>query len=189
MNSGVTVCECNQRDELVHQVGREQSRCRTGIVIRRRYLYQVECDNVQRPQSAHQLQALPTSEPAHLGCTGRWCVGGVHEINIEGEEARTTSSTFAHGGSHRLQPQFMHLTARENLKPKQKHSDALTELGELAKSPDANIIKLPNISASVPQLVAAIEELQSQGFSIPDYPAELGPRAKCRGFRHRFPPQ
>src|SRR5579875_1258653 len=51
-------------------------------------------------------------------------------------------------------------------------SDDLAELGELAKTPDANIIKLPNISASVPQLRAAIAELQEQGFDIPDYPAE-----------------
>ena len=51
-------------------------------------------------------------------------------------------------------------------------SDDLAELGELAKSPDANIIKLPNISASVPQLRAAIRELQSQGYPLPDYPEE-----------------
>lgn len=48
--------------------------------------------------------------------------------------------------------------------------DALTELGELAKTPQANIIKLPNISASIPQLKAAIKELQEQGFAVPDYP-------------------
>jgi len=58
----------------------------------------------------------------------------------------------------------------ENLTAEQQQSDALAELGELAKTPDANIIKLPNISASVPQLAAAIAELQSQGFDIPDYP-------------------
>jgi len=52
----------------------------------------------------------------------------------------------------------------------QKIDDALSELGELAKTPDANIIKLPNISASIPQLIAAIAELQSQGYDIPDYP-------------------
>ncbi|MAZ72639.1 MAG: isocitrate dehydrogenase (NADP(+)) [Flavobacteriaceae bacterium] len=52
----------------------------------------------------------------------------------------------------------------------QKVNDALAELGELAKTPEANIIKLPNISASVPQLVAAISELQAKGFAIPDYP-------------------
>jgi isocitrate dehydrogenase len=51
-------------------------------------------------------------------------------------------------------------------------SDDLAELGELAKTPDANIIKLPNISASVPQLRAAIAELQAQGYAIPDYPGE-----------------
>src|ERR687888_1831739 len=48
--------------------------------------------------------------------------------------------------------------------------DALAELGELAKTPEANIIKLPNISASIPQLKSAIEELQEAGFAIPDYP-------------------
>jgi isocitrate dehydrogenase len=51
-------------------------------------------------------------------------------------------------------------------------ADALTELGELAEKPEANIIKLPNISASVPQLKAAIEELQGKGYAIPDYPEE-----------------
>ncbi|WP_237189317.1 NADP-dependent isocitrate dehydrogenase [Rothia nasimurium] len=55
----------------------------------------------------------------------------------------------------------------------QQVADALTELGELAKTPDANIIKLPNISASVPQLKAAIAELQAKGFAIPDYPDEV----------------
>ena len=60
----------------------------------------------------------------------------------------------------------------DNLTEEQRQSDALAELGELAKTPDANIIKLPNISASVPQLVAAIAELQSQGFAVPDYPEE-----------------
>jgi len=54
----------------------------------------------------------------------------------------------------------------------QKVNDALAELGELAKSPEANIIKLPNISASVPQLKAAISELQEQGYALPDYPEE-----------------
>ncbi len=58
------------------------------------------------------------------------------------------------------------------LKEDQKVSDDLAILGELAKSPEANIIKLPNISASIPQLKAAIKELQSQGFAIPNYPDE-----------------
>jgi isocitrate dehydrogenase len=56
------------------------------------------------------------------------------------------------------------------LQPAQRCNDDLAELGELAKTPDANIIKLPNISASVPQLLEAIKELQSQGFAVPDYP-------------------
>ena len=60
----------------------------------------------------------------------------------------------------------------ERLSAQQRQSDALAELGKLAKTPDANIIKLPNISASIPQLNAAIAELQSQGFDIPDYPEE-----------------
>jgi isocitrate dehydrogenase len=58
------------------------------------------------------------------------------------------------------------------LLPEQKEPDALAELGVLAKKPEANIIKLPNISASIPQLKAAIEELQSLGFAIPDYPED-----------------
>ncbi|WP_417256184.1 NADP-dependent isocitrate dehydrogenase [Celeribacter halophilus] len=60
----------------------------------------------------------------------------------------------------------------ERLSEEQRVSDDLAELGKLVKTPDANIIKLPNISASVPQLEAAIKELQSQGFDIPDYPAD-----------------
>lgn len=58
------------------------------------------------------------------------------------------------------------------LKPEQFVADALAELGELAKNPSANIIKLPNISASVPQMQACIRELQGQGFALPDYPEE-----------------
>ncbi|MDG1994074.1 MAG: NADP-dependent isocitrate dehydrogenase, partial [Polaribacter sp.] len=54
----------------------------------------------------------------------------------------------------------------------QKVNDALAELGDLAKTPEANIIKLPNISASVPQLKSAIKELQDSGFAIPNYPDE-----------------
>jgi isocitrate dehydrogenase len=56
------------------------------------------------------------------------------------------------------------------LKPEQQIADALAELGELVKKPEANIIKLPNISASIPQLKATIEELQNDGFAIPSYP-------------------
>ena len=61
-------------------------------------------------------------------------------------------------------PDFLH--------PDQRVPDALTELGELAKRPEANIIKLPNISASMPQMKAAITELQKKGYGVPDYPDE-----------------
>ncbi|MCR9197168.1 MAG: NADP-dependent isocitrate dehydrogenase [Planctomycetaceae bacterium] len=60
----------------------------------------------------------------------------------------------------------------ESLTDAQKIGDALTELGGLAKTPAANIIKLPNISASIPQLCAAISELQDKGFAVPDFPEE-----------------
>src|SRR3954453_21935129 len=72
----------------------------------------------------------------------------------------------------------------ERLTEQQRIGDALAELGELAKTPAANIIKLPNISASIPQLKAAIAELQGQGYDLPDYPdapvteAEKADRAK-----------
>lgn len=56
------------------------------------------------------------------------------------------------------------------LKPEQRIDDALAELGALAKTPEANIIKLPNVSASIPQLKAAIAELQAAGYALPDYP-------------------
>jgi isocitrate dehydrogenase len=59
----------------------------------------------------------------------------------------------------------------EFLPAEQKTADHLSELGELAKAPDANIIKLPNISASMPQLIACIKELQIQGYALPDYPS------------------
>ena len=60
----------------------------------------------------------------------------------------------------------------EQLPPERRQPDDLAELGELAKTPVANIIKLPNISASVPQLQAAIRELQEQGYPVPDYPED-----------------
>src|SRR3954449_7418814 len=58
----------------------------------------------------------------------------------------------------------------DRLSEDQRVPDALGELGELAKTPEANIIKLPNISASIPQLKAAIKELQDAGYDVPDYP-------------------
>jgi isocitrate dehydrogenase len=60
----------------------------------------------------------------------------------------------------------------DRLPPDRRQSDDLAELGQLAKTPDANIIKLPNISASIPQLKGAITELQQQGYPVPDYPEE-----------------
>lgn len=75
-------------------------------------------------------------------------------------------------------------TFPEHLEEAQRRSDDLAELGLLVKTADANVIKLPNISASVPQLVAAVKELQSQGYALPDYPetpqsdAEKAVRAK-----------
>lgn len=69
--------------------------------------------------------------------------------------------------SGRILCQFPDLLTEE-----QRVDDALSELGELAKTPEANIIKLPNISASIPQLKAAIAELQEKGYALPDYPEE-----------------
>ena len=69
----------------------------------------------------------------------------------------------------------------ENLTTEQKHPDALAELGQLAKQHEANIIKLPNISASIPQLQAAIEELQAKGYAIPNYTENKQQYAKVLG--------
>jgi len=76
-------------------------------------------------------------------------------------------------------------TFPEWLEAHQRIGDALAELGELAKTPDANIIKLPNISASIPQLKAAIAELQQKGYALPDYPDD--PRSDAnRAVRARY---
>jgi isocitrate dehydrogenase len=85
-------------------------------------------------------------------------------------------STFAAAADIDIETRDISLAGRilgqfpDRLTDEQFTSDALTELGELAKTPEANIIKLPNISASVPQLKAAIRELQEQGYAVPDYP-------------------
>ena len=73
----------------------------------------------------------------------------------------------------------------DNLTAAQKQGDALAELGELAKTPEANIIKLPNISASIPQLNAAIRELQQKGYDIPDYPEEAA-NAEQESIKERY---
>ncbi len=62
----------------------------------------------------------------------------------------------------------------ELLTDDQRLDDALVELGAMTHTPDANIIKLPNISASVPQLLAVIDELQQAGYAVPDYPTDPG---------------
>ncbi|AZQ62965.1 NADP-dependent isocitrate dehydrogenase [Flammeovirga pectinis] len=86
--------------------------------------------------------------------------------------------SFASAAGVEIETKDISLTGRilanfpENLTDEQKVGDALAELGELAKKPEANIIKLPNISASIPQLQAAINELQAVGYNIPDYPAD-----------------
>ena len=76
-------------------------------------------------------------------------------------------------------------TFPESLKEEQKIPDELTRLGELAKTPEANIVKLPNISASIPQLRDAIAELQAKGYNIPDYP-EAPATDKERALQARF---
>ena len=60
----------------------------------------------------------------------------------------------------------------DRLTPDQRQADGLAELGDLVKTPEANVIKLPNVSASIPQLKAAVAELQAQGYALPDYPDE-----------------
>ena len=72
----------------------------------------------------------------------------------------------------------------DRLTDEQRVPDALAELGELAKTPDANIIKLPNISASIPQLKAAIKELQDAGYDLPDYPDD--PRRRREAARAAY---
>jgi isocitrate dehydrogenase len=73
----------------------------------------------------------------------------------------------------------------DRLKPEQKTADDLHFLGELSKTPEANIIKLPNVSASVPQLVSAIKELQGKGYNIPDYnPNPTTPEEKDTAARY-----
>jgi isocitrate dehydrogenase len=91
---------------------------------------------------------------------------------------------FAGAADVEVEPSDISLAGRilaqfpDRLSEDQRAPDALTELGELAKTPEANVIKTPNISASVPQLKAAIAELQEQGYDIPDYPHEAYDKVK-----------
>src|SRR3954452_19747461 len=91
---------------------------------------------------------------------------------------------FAQAAGVEVEPADISLAGRilaqfpDRLDEDQRVPDHLTELGELAKTAEANIIKLPNISASVPQLQAAIKELQAQGFDVPDYPDERYDKVK-----------
>jgi isocitrate dehydrogenase len=86
--------------------------------------------------------------------------------------------TFAKPAGVRIEPCDISVAARilgnfsDYLTPEQRVPDTLTELGKKTLEPDANIIKLPNISASIPQLLATIKELQSKGYKIPDYPSD-----------------
>jgi isocitrate dehydrogenase len=98
---------------------------------------------------------------------------------------------FAGAAGVEVEPRDISLAGRilaqfpECLDSEARVADALSELGALAKTPEANIIKLPNISASVPQLKAAIAELQGQGFQVPDYPDEPGDEEQ-RAVRARY---
>ncbi|GGX60046.1 isocitrate dehydrogenase [Litorimonas cladophorae] len=104
-------------------------------------------------------------------------------------------SAFADAADIKIETRDISLAGRilslfpDLLSDEQRVSDDLAELGKLVKTPDANVIKLPNISASVPQLQEAIKELQSQGYPIPDYPtdpqsdAEKATRAKYDGIK------
>ena len=87
---------------------------------------------------------------------------------------------FTRGSGFKIETSDISLVGRivanfpDNLTEEQKIPDFLKQLGELARTPEANIIKLPNISASIPQLQSAIKELQEKGYDIPDYPEEPG---------------
>ncbi|MCH2137234.1 MAG: NADP-dependent isocitrate dehydrogenase [Phycisphaerales bacterium] len=100
-------------------------------------------------------------------------------------------TAFTHGTGVELETRDISLAGRilahfpDRLRDDQRVRDHLAQLGELAKTPEANIIKLPNISASIPQLKAAIAELQGQGYDLPDYPdAPSTPEDRCTKARY-----
>ncbi len=98
---------------------------------------------------------------------------------------------FLHGSGIAVETRDISLSGRilaamsDLLPPAQRVDDALAELGRLALRPEANIVKLPNISASVPQLKAAVAELQAKGFALPDYPDEPADDVE-RGLKARY---
>ena len=87
-------------------------------------------------------------------------------------------SAYTKGSGIEIETRDISLTGRivanfpDKLKEDQKIPDHLTQLGEMAKTPEGNIIKLPNISASIPQLQGAVKELRENGYDIPEYPEE-----------------
>ena len=93
-------------------------------------------------------------------------------------------SSFARAADIKIETRDISLAGRilslfpDLLSAEQRRSDDLAELGKLVKTPEANVIKLPNISASIPQLQEAISELQSQGYPIPDYPKDAKSKAE-----------
>lgn len=99
--------------------------------------------------------------------------------------------SYTKGTAVNVEPRDISLAGRiiatfpERLTEQQRIPDYLSQLGELVKQPDANIIKLPNISASIPQLQAAIKELQEKGYDIPDYPEEPK-NAEEKALQERF---
>jgi isocitrate dehydrogenase len=133
----------------------------------------------REPLSSFQLSSyqLPTSD--HLMSTAK-----IFYTHTDEAPALATYSllpiiqAFAHAAGVIVETKDISLAGRilaafpEHLPAERRQPDDLAELGELAKTPAANIIKLPNISASIPQLTAAIRELQAQGWPVPDYPED-----------------
>ena len=126
--------------------------------------------------------ALPA--PQHYPTTGKSYVSKIVYTETDEAPALATHSllpilkAFTKSSGVEIEKRDISLAARiignfaDLLPPEQRQPDALSELGELAKTPEANIIKLPNISASIPQLVEAIKELQSHGYALPDFPED-----------------
>ena len=143
--------------------------------------------------------ATPRSEPRFSSCcnsVGAAPMKIIYTLTDEAPALATRSllpivEAFAGAAGVEVEPRDISLAGRmlaqfpERLDEDRRVPDALAELGELARTPEANIIKLPNISASVPQLKAAIQELQEQGYAIPDYPEDPADDAE-REVRARY---